>query len=42
MLVGDGKWVPNDVRLALEARDRAKGGPTAPPDGLSLTAVYYD
>lgn len=40
-LVGDGRWQPEDVKTALEARDRSKGGPTAPPDGLSLTAVYY-
>jgi tRNA pseudouridine38-40 synthase len=41
-LVGEGKWSPADVRRALEARDRAKGGPTAPPDGLYLTWVGYD
>ncbi len=41
MLVGDKKWSSGDVKTALEARDRTKGGPTAPPDGLSLTAVYY-
>ena len=26
---------------ALEARDRSKGGPTAPPDGLYFTDVVY-
>jgi tRNA pseudouridine38-40 synthase len=41
-LVGEGKWTRDDVRRALEARDRAKGGPTAPPHGLYLTAVRYD
>ena len=40
-LVGDGKWTRADVRKALEARDRTKGGPTAPPHGLYLTAVKY-
>ena len=41
-LVGEGKWSKEDVRAALEARDRSEGGPTAPPDGLYLTRVRYD
>lgn len=40
-LVGEGKWSPDDVRRALEARNRAAGGPTCPPDGLYLTGVRY-
>lgn len=40
-LVGKGKWKPEDVKLALDAKDRAKAGPTAPPDGLYLTKVDY-
>lgn len=40
-LAGKGKWTPTDVKLALEARCRTKGGLTAPPDGLYLTAVEY-
>ncbi|HYD32286.1 MAG TPA: tRNA pseudouridine(38-40) synthase TruA [Azospirillaceae bacterium] len=40
-LVGAGKWTPGDVRRALEARDRAKGGPTAPPDGLYFMEARY-
>ena len=40
-LVGEGKWSKDDVAAALEARDRTKGGPTAPPDGLYLTRVSY-
>ena len=40
-LVGDNKWTPEDVRTALEARDRTKGGPTAPADGLYLMRVDY-
>ncbi|HEY8192217.1 MAG TPA: tRNA pseudouridine(38-40) synthase TruA [Alphaproteobacteria bacterium] len=40
-LVGEGKWQPEDVKAALEARDRRKGGPTAPADGLYLMRVDY-
>ena len=40
-LVGSGKWAPDDVTRALEARDRAAAGPTAPPEGLYLTGVVY-
>ncbi len=40
-LVGEGKWSADDVSAALDARDRARGGPTAPPDGLYLTEVIY-
>jgi len=40
-LVGDGKWQPRDFRAALDAADRARCGPLAPPDGLYLTAVSY-
>ena len=40
-LVGEGKWSRADVQAALDARDRTKGGPTAPPDGLYLTGVRY-
>lgn len=41
VLVGEGKWSADDVRTALEAKDRTKGGPTAPPDGLYLMRVDY-
>jgi tRNA pseudouridine38-40 synthase len=40
-LVGEGKWTAADVRSALQARDRARGGPTAPADGLYLNRVDY-
>jgi tRNA pseudouridine38-40 synthase len=39
--VGEGRWSADDVSAALAARDRRAGGPTAPPDGLSLTGVVY-
>lgn len=40
-LVGEGRWSPDDVSRALEARDRRAAGPTAPPEGLYLTGVDY-
>jgi tRNA pseudouridine38-40 synthase len=40
-LVGRGKWSKADVKKALDAADRTKGGPTAPPDGLFLVEVRY-
>jgi tRNA pseudouridine38-40 synthase len=40
-LVGEGKWRPSDLRAALDAKDRARCGPVAPPDGLYLVKVDY-
>ena len=40
-LVGEGKWRPADLQLALAARDRAAAGPTAPSEGLYLVGVDY-
>jgi len=40
-LVGEGKWKAADLKAALEARDRAAAGPTAPAAGLYLTEVGY-
>ncbi len=40
-LVGEGKWTRQDVVDALEARDRTRCGPLAPPEGLYLARVDY-
>lgn len=40
-LVGLEKWKPEDMKVALEAKNRTKGGPTAPADGLYLMRVDY-
>lgn len=40
-LVGEGKWAPQDVKNALETKDRTKGGPTAPAEGLYLHSINY-
>ena len=40
-LVGEGRWSADDVTAALEARDRKRCGPVAPPDGLYLTQIEY-
>jgi len=40
--VGVGRWTAEDVRAALEARDRTACGPVAPSDGLYLTGVGYE
>jgi len=39
--VGTGGWAPDDIKRALEARDRAACGPVCPPQGLYLTGVGY-
>ncbi len=40
-LVGEGKWRPREIKAALDAKDRARCGPVAPPEGLYLTRVDY-
>jgi tRNA pseudouridine38-40 synthase len=40
-LVGEDKWLPRDLKRALEARDRSACGPVSPPDGLYLVRVDY-
>lgn len=39
--VGAGRWTADDVKAALEARDRKACGPVAPAEGLYLTGVAY-
>jgi tRNA pseudouridine38-40 synthase len=40
-LVGQGKWTPDDLGEALAAKDRARLGLNAPPDGLWFTGADY-
>jgi tRNA pseudouridine38-40 synthase len=40
-LVGHGRWQPDDVLTALQAKDRGRGGPTAPPEGLVFLKASY-
>jgi tRNA pseudouridine38-40 synthase len=40
-LVGRGQWNPDDMRKALDARDRAALGFNAPPQGLYFVEAIY-
>ncbi len=40
-MCGAGKWSTDDLSSALEARDRQRSGPQAPPWGLFFTGVEY-
>ena len=40
--VGKGIWQPEKVAEIVAACNRDVAGPTAPPQGLFLTDVYYD
>jgi tRNA pseudouridine38-40 synthase len=39
--VGLGRWTAEDLRAALEAKDRKACGPVAPAEGLYLVEVVY-
>ena len=39
--VGLGKMSADELAAALAAKDRARCGPVAPPDGLYLVRVEY-
>lgn len=39
--IGRGRRSADDMSVALEARDRSKGAPLAPPQGLCLREVFY-
>ena len=41
VMVGEGKWNADDLRAALKAKDRTKGGPTAPAAGLYLMRIDF-
>jgi tRNA pseudouridine38-40 synthase len=40
-LVGIGSWTPDDLKAALDARDRTALGLNAPPDGLYFVRADY-
>ena len=39
--VGKGRLAPSDIPALFELRDRARSGPTVPPDGLYLVELEY-
>jgi len=39
--IGKGRLKPEDIPVLFEARDRARAGPTVPPEGLYLVEVDY-
>ena len=41
-LVGLGQWKPDDMKRALEARDRAALGLNAPAEGLYFAEAVYE
>lgn len=41
LYVSEGKLSASDIPELLESRDRRKTGPTAPPEGLYLTRLWY-
>jgi tRNA pseudouridine38-40 synthase len=40
-MVGRGQWSPQDIVIALEAKDRAALGLNAPPEGLYFVSASY-
>lgn len=40
--VGRGRLVPDDILRLYQSRDRAKSGPTVPPQGLCMVEVMHD
>jgi tRNA pseudouridine38-40 synthase len=40
--VGRGKLIPDDILRLYQLRDRAKSGPTVPPQGLCMVEVMHD
>ncbi len=40
-LVGRGQWAPDDIKTALDARDRSAVGFNAPPNGLHFVEAIY-
>ncbi len=40
--VGAGHWSADDVKEALDAKDRSRCGPVCPPQGLYLNHVFYE
>jgi tRNA pseudouridine38-40 synthase len=40
-MVGRGQWTPDDIRRALEARDRSALGLNGPPHGLYFVSATY-
>ncbi|MBA3526802.1 MAG: tRNA pseudouridine(38-40) synthase TruA [Pseudomonadota bacterium] len=40
-LVGRGQWAPDDIKTALDARDRSALGFNAPPNGLHFVEAIY-
>ena len=39
--IAQGKFPPDSIPEIIQAKDRHKAGPTAPPEGLYLNQVIY-
>ncbi|MCL2587961.1 MAG: tRNA pseudouridine(38-40) synthase TruA [Oscillospiraceae bacterium] len=42
LYVSQGKIAPEDIPALLATRDRRLTGPTAPPEGLAMSRIWYD